>query len=246
MIELHSEENFSTITINRPKVNPLDSEMIISLQEKFTEAEKSKNTNTIIITAKGSFFSFGLDIPNLLTKSRNDVKKSLMDLLELCKMIYSSKKITISSINGHATGAGCMIAISTDYRYMVEGRAKIALNEINIGLPLFPSTINMLKSVVGETNAKKILLEGTLMDSKLALQLGLIDKTVDSHDLNDTVIDFAKTFANKKSEIVALMKKDLSSEQVLNFIDHDNDIEDFLDIFYSDETQEILKNIEIR
>mgnify|MGYP001194706023 FL=1 len=246
MIELHSEENFSIITIDRPKVNPLDSEMIISLQEKFTEAEKSKNTNSIIITGKGSFFSFGLDIPNLLTKSRNDVKKSLMDLLKLCKMIYSSKKITISSINGHATGAGCMIAISTDYRYMVEGRAKIALNEINIGLPLFPSTINMLKSVVGETNAKKILLEGTLMDSKLALQLGLIDKTVDSHDLNDTVKDFAKTFANKKSEIVALMKKDLSSEQVLNFIDHNNDIEDFLDIFYSDETQEILKNIEIR
>ena len=30
------------------------------------------------------------------------------------------------------------------------------------------------------------------------------------------------------------------------FIDNNNDIEDFLDIFYSDETQEILKNIEIR
>ena len=246
MIKLDEIDDISTITIDKPKVNPLDTAMVLDLWYKFNSAESNKNIKSIIIKGNGSFFSFGLDIPYLLKRNRDEVESTVKALLKLCQDIYSSSKITISSINGHATGAGCMIAISTDYRFMVEEKAKIALNEINIGLPLFLSTTNMLKCLVGENNAKKILLGGEMMDSMTATKLGLVDKVVKRELLDETVIDFAKSFSTKKSEVIKSMKDNLKSKSVIGDVDKDEHINNFLDIFYSEETQSILNGITIR
>ena len=220
MIKLDEIDDISTITIDKPKVNPLDTAMVLDLWYKFNSAESNKNIKSIIIKGNGSFFSFGLDIPYLLKRNRDEVESTVKALLKLCQDIYSSSKITISSINGHATGAGCMIAISTDYRFMVEEKAKIALNEILLG--------------------------GEMMDSMTATKLGLVDKVVKRELLDETVIDFAKSFSTKKSEVIKSMKDNLKSKSVIGDVDKDEDINNFLDIFYSEETQSILKGIKIR
>ena len=245
MVRLENISNVYIITIERDKVNALDLGTISDLHQTFLKAEEDTNSSSIIIQGSGSFFSFGLDIPSLLESNREEVKNVVNLLLKLCKDIYLSDKITISSLNGHATGAGCMIAISTDYRFMTKERAKIALNEINIGLSLFPSTVNILKSIVGDNNAKKFLLGGEMTDSKSALHIGLIDRIYDKEDLYKSTLNFAKTFTNKSKRAISLMKKDLRLNQIL-YLDNDDSIEAFLDIFYSSETQKILKAIEIR
>ena len=220
--------------------------MLSELNSVFSESEKDTDTKSIIIQGAGSFFSFGLDIPFLLECSREEVKKALRLLLNTCRDIYLSKKVTISSINGHATGGGCMIAISTDYRLMVRERAKIALNEINIGLPLFPSTIFILKSLVGNNHAKQILLGGEMMNSESALKIGLVDRVLNKDELEDNTLEFAKSFTNKDSAVVNSMKSQLISDTASILNDSNESIEGFLDIFYSSQTQQVLKNIEIR
>ena len=134
MIESNINQNAYIIRINRPKVNAIDSETLIALENEIKKATEDIETNSILITGEGSFFSFGLDIPSFLELNREDLKLSIHRLLNICKIIYLSNKITISVINGHATGGGCMLAISTDFRLMVDQRAKIALNEINLSL----------------------------------------------------------------------------------------------------------------
>ena len=138
-----------TICLNRSPVNALNLEVLNELNNLFIKLEDDSDINLIILTGgNNKFFSFGLDIPELLVLERNTLKKTLLMLLDTCKKIYLSSKITISKINGHATGGGCMLALSTDFRYMINNRSKIALNEINIGLSLFSSTIEILKTIV--------------------------------------------------------------------------------------------------
>ena len=129
---------------------------------------------------------------------------------------------------------------------MTKERAKIALNEINIGLSLFPSTINILKSIIGDNNAKKLLFGGEMMDSEAALRIGLIDKIFDKDELYGATFDFAKSFTNKSKEVISSMKQDLRLDQIPYLDDKDDSIEAFLDIFYSSKTQKILQTIEIR
>ena len=135
-----------------------------------------------------------------------------------------------------------MIALSTDFRYMVDGRSKIALNEINIGLSLFSSTIQILKSVVGSQNAKTILYSGKMFSPYEAKDLGLVDLVYDSDDLVEKNI---LSYAKKDLEAIKDLKKSLNIYDQSALLDTDEKLELFLDIFYSDTTQEILKKIKI-
>ena len=158
-ISVDESDKILTLDFVRYPVNAINHQFLLELNDVLDNYQDSSNSSVVVFSGSDlKFFSFGLDIPEYLTLDRSDLKDSLNLLVSTCNKIYQYPKITISKINGHATGGGCMIALSTDFRYMADGKSKIALNEINIGLSLFSSTIQILKSVVGVQNAKTILL----------------------------------------------------------------------------------------
>ena len=91
MIESNINQNAYIIRINRPKVNAIDSETLKALENEIKKATEDIETNSILITGEGSFFSFGLDIPSFLELNREDLKLSIHRLLNICKIIYSFK-----------------------------------------------------------------------------------------------------------------------------------------------------------
>ena len=234
------------ICFNRNPVNALNLEFLNELIYLLSSLENNPNLNLIIFSGgKSKFFSFGLDIPELLDLERASLKKILVLLTDTCKKIYLCPKITISKINGHATGGGCMLALSTDFRYMINNRSKIALNEINIGLSLFSSTIEILKTIVGVKNSKEILLGGNLLNTTKALEYGLINGLYEEND--DSYFDaIIEEYSSKSSIAIKDLKNSLRISDLSLLNDHDSKLEFFLDIFYSPETQEKLKKIVIK
>ncbi len=234
------------ICFNRSPVNALNYDILNELNYLLSDLEKNPEIKLIIFSGGNSkFFSFGLDIPELLESGRVNLKKILLLLIDTCKKIYLYPKITISKINGHATGGGCMLALSTDFRYMVNNRSKIALNEINIGLSLFSSTIEILKTIVGVKNSKEILLGGNLLNTTKALEYGLINGLYEEND--DSYFDaIIEEYSSKSSIAIKDLKNSLRISDLSLLNDHDSKLEFFLDIFYSPETQEKLKKIVIK
>lgn len=242
-ISANQSDNILRINFVRHPVNAINHQFLLELNSVLDNYINSDDSSVVVFSGSDlKFFSFGLDIPEYLTLNRSDLKDSLNLLVATCNKIYQYPKITISKINGHATGGGCMIALSTDFRYMVDGRSKIALNEINIGLSLFSSTIQILKSVVGSQNAKTILYSGKMFSPYEAKDLGLVDLVYDSDDLVEKNI---LSYAKKDLEAIKDLKKSLNIYDQSALLDTDEKLELFLDIFYSDTTQEILKKIKI-
>ena len=234
------------IDLNRSPVNALNYDLLSELNIILDEIESNCDINILILSGGDSkFFSFGLDIPEILLLTRSQVKETLNLLVNTCKKIYLSSKITISKINGHATGGGCMLALSTDFRFMVNNRSKIALNEINIGLSLFSSTIEILKSIVGTKNAKEILLGGKLLNPSLAKDYGLVNDLSEENDdfLFEKLID---DYGSKSLIAIKDLKKSLQISNLSLLNDEDSKLDEFLDIFYSEETQEKLRKIKIK
>ena len=234
------------IDLNRSPVNALNYDLLSELNIILDEIERNCDINILILSGGDSkFFSFGLDIPEILLLTRSQVKETLNLLVNTCKKIYLSSKITISKINGHATGGGCMLALSTDFRFMVNNRSKIALNEINIGLSLFSSTIEILKSIVGTKNAKEILLGGKLLNPSLAKDYGLVNDLYEENDdfLFEKLID---DYGSKSLIAIKDLKKSLQISNLSLLNDEDSKLDEFLDIFYSEETQEKLRKIKIK
>ncbi|NSW98055.1 MAG: enoyl-CoA hydratase/isomerase family protein [Deltaproteobacteria bacterium TMED126] len=242
-ISVDESDKILTLDFVRYPVNAINHQFLLELNDVLDNYQDSSNSSVVVFSGSDlKFFSFGLDIPEYLTLDRSDLKDSLNLLVSTCNKIYQYPKITISKINGHATGGGCMIALSTDFRYMADGRSKIALNEINIGLSLFSSTIQILKSVVGVQNAKTILYSGKMFSPYEAKDLGLVDLIYDSDDLVEKNI---LSYATKDLEAIKDLKKSLNIFDQSALLDTDEKLELFLDIFYSDTTQEILKKIKI-
>ena len=234
------------IDLNRSPVNALNYDLLRELNIILDKIESNCDINLLILSGGDSkFFSFGLDIPEILLLTRSQVKETLNLLVNTCKKIYLSSKITISKINGHATGGGCMLALSTDFRFMVNNRSKIALNEINIGLSLFSSTIEILKSIVGTKNAKEILLGGKLLNPSLAKDYGLVNDLYEENDdfLFEKLID---DYGSKSLIAIKDLKKSLQISNLSLLNDEDSKLDEFLDIFYSEETQEKLRKIKIK
>ena len=239
------EESDKVLRINfvRSPVNAINQQFLLELNDVLDKYQDSTESSVVVFSGSDlKFFSFGLDIPEYLKLDRDRLKDSLNLLVSTCKKIYQYPKITISKINGHATGGGCMIALSTDFRYMADGRSKIALNEINIGLSLFFSTIQILKSIVGNQNAKIILYSGKMFSPHEAKDLGLVDLVYDSDELVEKNVS---SYAKKDIDAIKDLKKSLNIYDESALLDSNEKLELFLDIFYSEKTQEILKKIKI-
>ena len=53
----------ATVTMDRPKVNAVNEELVEELSECFAALAGDSGVNAVILTGQGGFFSFGFDVP---------------------------------------------------------------------------------------------------------------------------------------------------------------------------------------
>jgi enoyl-CoA hydratase/carnithine racemase len=201
----------------------------------------------VILTGHGKFFTFGFDIPSLLSYRKETFTLFLTKFTDLYSNLYLYPKPVVAAINGHAVAGGCMLALACDYRLMVQGRAKISLNEINFGATVFSGCVEMLRACVGQRNAERILLTGDMYLADEALEMGLVDQIASrEHMMNDAQIR-AHLFANK--DVVSFRSiKRLLRGPILDAMRarEEGSILEFANIWYSESTWKKLQEIVIR
>jgi len=253
-IKIEANNSVVTLTIDKDRVNPISEKVVDELTSIFQDLKNDSECLAIILTGTGSFFSFGLEIPELYHYSKEDFEKFLIKFTNLYNIIFSYPKPVVSAINGHAIAAGCMLAIACDNRLMVTGKARISLNEITFGSSVFAGATEILKFVTGSKNAEKILISGKMYDAEEAYNLGLIDQLIGEPDTDDPIDRLliepnkvAKQIGQKDRDAYFSIKK-LSRQSVLEKIEkyEMKSIKEFTDIWYSENTRAQTKNIIIR
>ena len=140
-----------------------------------------------------------------------------------------------------------MLATACDIRIMVEGKAKIGLNEIAFGSSIFAGSLAMLAFWVGERRAQDILYAGKLYSAQEAHELGLIDAVVPDGQLLQTARQIAQQHAGKAPaafrSIKSLLRKPVLEAMIAR---EGKSIEEFVEIWYSQETWKKLKDINIK
>ncbi|MBU0983790.1 MAG: enoyl-CoA hydratase/isomerase family protein, partial [candidate division Zixibacteria bacterium] len=132
-LSIAANEGITTVTLRRGKVHPLNESYVIEIARCFEDLKTDTRTRAIILTGEGSFFSFGLDVPDLYSYSKDDFARFLRLFTKLYRDLYLYPKPIVAAINGHCIAGGTMLAMSCDCRLMVPGKAKISLNEITFG-----------------------------------------------------------------------------------------------------------------
>ncbi|MDH4155818.1 MAG: enoyl-CoA hydratase/isomerase family protein [candidate division Zixibacteria bacterium] len=236
----------ATLTLSRGKVNALNEPMVEEIRQSFENMGKNPDVKAVILTGEGKFFSFGFDIPEFLGFQRESFARYLKKFTDLLTYLFVFPKPVVAALNGHAVAGGCMLATTCDYRLMVSGKAKISLNEVSFGSSVFAGSVDILKFCTGAKNASEILLSGTMYSAEEALRLNLIDQISSLDRLQEDAEAATRVMAGRAQPAFASLKRLLRQPLADTWANREAaSIEEFLDIWYSEDTWKQLQDIKI-
>jgi Delta3-Delta2-enoyl-CoA isomerase len=245
-VGLQKRDGIATLSLNRGSVNALNAMVVDQFKALLKPLESDREVGAVVLTGSGKFFSFGFDIPEFLAFSKEQFTDYLVNFTEFYTYLFMYPKPVVAALNGHTVAGGCMLALACDYRIMVSGKAKIALNEIGFGSSVFAGSTEMLRFWVGSSHATDILYSGTMYTAEEAKGIGLVHEVATEQEVVPAARRAASGLAAKSPPAFASIKSLLRDSTAREMRHRENDsIKEFVDIWYSEATWANLKNIQI-
>ncbi|MEU4312724.1 enoyl-CoA hydratase/isomerase family protein [Nocardia sp. NPDC024068] len=162
----------------------------------------------LVTTATGKFFSNGLDTDWLFANL--DRMHGYLDRVHsVFSRILAFPMPTVAAVNGHAFGAGAMLATSHDFRVMRGDRGYWCLPEVHLGMPF---TVGMNALMTGRlTNqvAVAAMTTGRRYGAADALVAGIVDDVVEPGALRGAAIARAAELAPNRTPSLPAIKRSL-------------------------------------
>lgn len=176
-INLSYKNNICILQLDRGKGNPINHQMVREINEAIKDLEENKEVRGVIITGKLGFFSVGLDVVELYGFDQKQMQVFWLDWQNMVKGLTKFSKPLFTAISGHSPAGGCVIAMCSDYRFMVEGeKYRIGLNEVAVGIEVPGYIFEIYAFAIGTRKAFQNLMQGKLVSVKEALETNIIDE----------------------------------------------------------------------
>lgn len=181
------------VTINRPQVrNAMTLAMWKDMAATFTKLGKNRDVRTIILSSVGDDFSVGADVSEFGTVRRDAAESKAYEVaVDACSdAIAGTPQPVISVLRGYCLGGGCHLAMACDFRFSHHA-ATLGIPAANLSIVYGVRSTKRLLSLVGITNAKRILYSAERVSAREALHIGLVDR------LSDDPMTDAESFASQ-------------------------------------------------
>ena len=195
------------IILNRPeRLNSFD----ITLGEELYSVLKNISSNpdirAVVIKGTGKGFCGGGDVKEMhFAKDKPKFLRDLTKAIHKCVVeIRNMEKPVIAAVNGAAFGAGFSLALACDIIISVKD-ARFSTAFIGIGLAPGCGT-QFFTRTVGYQKACEYILTSKVFNSEEARELGIVNRVVESDELETTVEEFVDKFRNLPSIAVGKAK----------------------------------------
>nr|WP_295969784.1 enoyl-CoA hydratase-related protein [uncultured Bacillus sp.] len=200
------DERIAIVSINRPPVNPLNTQVFEELIQLMDELEANEDVNVILITGNGDkAFVAGADLNEMMHLDT----VGMLNMSQVSRRAFSKienlSKPVIAVINGLALGGGFELALACDLRIASE-KAKFAFPEIGLGIIPGGGGTQRIQKIAGQGIAKELLYFGEMIDAAQALKLHIINKVTPHSDLISTAKEWARKLTQKPAVALRMMK----------------------------------------
>jgi enoyl-CoA hydratase/carnithine racemase len=210
MIVYDVEEKIGIVTLNRPeKLNALSMDMRLDLERVLLRADDDPATSVVVLRSEGRSFCVGFDIGGDKDHAekpwRHDALKyreRLSTSLRTLMTPWTMRKPVIASVQGHAVGGGCELAMFCDLTIAADdalfGEPEIMFSQVGPGI--------VMPWIIGHKRARELLYFGEMIDAKSALEFGMINRIVPRAELNPATMKYARRLALIAPEALAAAK----------------------------------------
>jgi len=196
-----------TLSLNRPKVNALNGELLHELSQACDRIENDPSARVMILKSELENFCAGADLKERQGMSEAEVKKFVKDVIG--GTIHKIGRIdipTIAAVNGGALGGGFELALACDIRVFSED-AKVALRETALAIIPGAGGTQRLPRLIGYSKALLWILTARTFSAQEALVHGVANDVVPFRNLHQTAVKLAEEINANGPIAVRLAKK---------------------------------------
>jgi enoyl-CoA hydratase len=194
------------ITLNRPdKLNALSARLLDELEAALRRAVADDAVKVIVLTGAGRAFSAGYD----LTEEAADQPPTAEEWhtvlardVEVTMELWRCPKPTIAAVRGWCLAGGCEVAMACDMIVAAED-ARFGEPEIRYGSG--PVTL-LMPFLIGQKKTNELLFTGDVVDAAEAHRIGLVNRVVPAHELEDAVASLVAKIAPTPAAVLRLTK----------------------------------------
>lgn len=159
----------------------------------------------LLTTGSGKFYSNGLDLDWLLAH-RDRHQWYVGRVHALLARILTLPIPTAAAVNGHAFGAGAMLAMAHDYRTMRSDRGYFCFPELDIKIPFSPGMSALIQAKVTPQAAIASMTTGRRFGGDDAAKYGLVDFAVAEDAVTPAAVELIAPVAGKDAVTLGAIK----------------------------------------
>ena len=209
-------DGVGVITLKRPKrYNALTFEIYQELSDFFVTLQAHTEVRAVVLTGEGKAFCSGGDVEDIIGELFSRDMQGILAFTRvtgaLIQNIRQLRKPVIAAVNGVAVGAGAVMALACDLRY-VNDRARFGFIFPQVGLcGADMGATYLLPKVIGLGRASELLFSGEIISAQRALDIGLANHLCGDNCLSEA-LNFAKTLSKGPAFAHSMTKQMLESE----------------------------------
>jgi cyclohexa-1,5-dienecarbonyl-CoA hydratase len=177
LIQSSHEGQVVTLTLNAPKANVLDAQMMTDLQEALDGLLQRPEVKLVHFTGTGDHFCFGASVPE------HTKEKAPGMLKQFHQLFYTLADLAIPTaalISGQCLGGGMELALMCNFLF-ADKSARLGQPEIQLGVFAPPASL-LLPMKIGQSKADELLLTGKAASTEEAQKMGLVAEVFDDRE----------------------------------------------------------------
>jgi Delta3-Delta2-enoyl-CoA isomerase len=193
--------------------NRFNLEWLDAVNEALDQVAATEGPCALVTTGDGKFYSNGMDL-DWLAAEPHRAADYLRAIYRLLGRVLGFPAITVAAVNGHAFGAGALLAVAHDVAVMREDRGYWCMPEADLGLPLTPEYVSLLKARLSGQTAHEALVTGRRYGGPDALAAGIVQQVVPEDQVVAQAVKIAANLAAKDRRTLTEHKRLLYGEAI--------------------------------
>jgi Delta3-Delta2-enoyl-CoA isomerase len=170
--------------------NRFTQDWLDAVSKALDQVEAVAGPAALVTTGQGRFYTNGLDL-DWLAAIGDAAARFLADLTRLLGRLVSFPVPTVAAVNGHAFGAGAVLAVAHDF----------------LGLPLTPALFAVVSAKLPARTAQEAILTGRRYGGADAAAAGIVHHVVGENQVVARAVELAAGLAGKDRRTLAEHKR---------------------------------------
>ncbi len=208
MLQREMQEGVAVLRVEHGKVGALDVELCDDIATTFAALAHS-DARAAVLTGTGSAFSAGVDLHRVVAGGAAYVERFLPALDRALEAVFACPLPVVAAVNGHALAGGCVLACACDQRLMSDGKGRVGVPELLVGVPFPWLALEILRATTPRAHIAELVYRGRTYPPAEALARGLVDEIVAPEQLMPRALELARSLGAVPREAFCLAKAQL-------------------------------------